>query len=150
MAETTRVPFLARLAFRLLDWLGGLRKDWERQATIKRDAKLNLYHCTFKTVVDGSQLVFGYDVIAENETQARQLATAEGHKTHPTVIVTDIGSPPNQVPSPFTVEKLASVEAAWAVTAKPDDARTKELKKKGEFGPARISGSAEGVSPVRH
>src|SRR5215470_10002906 len=115
MVENPRPPFFARMLLRIVDWVGTLQKGRELRRNVERDARLNTYKCKLESVIDDWKLDFMCGTIAENERQARQLATAWGREQFPAVVGVG-GDGSEKVQSPFAVQNFASVETAWAVT----------------------------------
>src|SRR5437867_6590892 len=73
MVDSSDMPFWLKA----LTWAQSLTQAFERRSAIKRDAHLKMYDTEFSWIDTTRLIKLQYEVVAETEAQARQLANAQ-------------------------------------------------------------------------
>lgn len=132
MAGNSDPPFW----WKALSWLNSIPKYFDKQAAIRRDARLKKYSSDITWVDRTLAITISFDrIIAESEDHARRLSTEQATKEFP--VVTSAFQDGDMVPPYVHDANLALSQ--WKVQEIPLTEFDRENAKKGELGPAHAS-----------
>ncbi len=132
MADSSDAPFWMKA----LAWLRSLAEAAAKKSAIARDARLKNYGMTLEWKEDTRDVEIVFNVIAESETQARQLANAHAAKEKPAFHSLLLN---RQVIPPYIKDPAAAL-SQWKVAEAPLIDEQRELAKKGQLGPPHAEG----------
>ncbi len=136
MAGNSDQPFWVKA----LSWLSSVSKHFERQAAIRRDARLKKYSSEISWVDGTFGITVGFErILAESEDHAQRLSNEQATKEFP--LITSPFLEEAMVP-PYVKDPILAL-SQWKVQEIPLTEFEIENAKKGELGPAQTSGASK-------